>query len=59
LTNEEIAFMNLQMGDPSAFSADDFAASDSDSFAPSDGGGDDGMPPEIAAAFDEFIANQE
>ena len=57
LTSEEIAFMNQHLseaGEDAGFSHEDFN-SDLDSIAASS---EDGMPPEVAAAFEEFIANQ-
>ena len=51
--------MNEHLGDAAGFTTDDFN-SDLDSLAASEAtDNEDGMPPEIAAAFEEFIANQD
>ena len=50
LTNEEINFLNENIGE------DEEPPTDGSEFG--DSASDSGMPPEVAAAFEEFMANQ-
>ena len=50
MTNEEINFLNENIGE------DEEPPTDGSEFG--DSASDSGMPPEVAAAFEEFIANQ-